>query len=142
VPIQYLLLYDVQNKHNQNKILGDKVVQVVRQNIQLAQQAPSAYKNPSEKLKKDPIMGLVTKTVAIYMFLRHNNGQRRTTTRRRRTFRHGGSHFSKRRSESKNNRSEEDLKGESQKKRYKGLMKRGTKQKETKNKKKKKLNQD
>jgi predicted RNase H-like nuclease (RuvC/YqgF family) len=29
VPIQDLLLYNVQNKHNQNKILGDKVVQVV-----------------------------------------------------------------------------------------------------------------
>jgi hypothetical protein len=31
VPIQDLLLYDVQNKHHQNKILGDKVAQVVRQ---------------------------------------------------------------------------------------------------------------
>jgi hypothetical protein len=76
VPIQYLLLYDVQNKHNQNKILGDKVAQVVRQNTQVAQQVSSAYDTPSEKLKKDPIMGLVTKTMATYMFLRHNNGQR------------------------------------------------------------------
>jgi hypothetical protein len=29
VPIQDLLLYDVQNKHNHNKILGDKVTEVV-----------------------------------------------------------------------------------------------------------------
>ncbi len=52
------------------------MAQVVRQNIQLAQQVSSAYETPSEKLKQDPIMGLVTKTVATYMFLSHNNGQR------------------------------------------------------------------
>jgi hypothetical protein len=74
LPIQGLLLYGVQNKHNQNKILGDKVAQVVRQNTQLSQEISSAYETPSEKLKKDPIMALVTKTVATYMFLRHNNG--------------------------------------------------------------------
>jgi hypothetical protein len=77
VPIQDLLLYDVQIKHNQNKILGDKVAEVVRQNIHLAQKVSNAYEPPSEKLKKDPIMGLVTKTVATYMFLRHNIEQRR-----------------------------------------------------------------
>jgi hypothetical protein len=76
VPIQDLLLYDVQNKHQQNKILGDKVAQVVQQNTQLAQQISSTYETPSEKLKKDPIIGLVTKTVATYMFLRHNNNPR------------------------------------------------------------------
>jgi hypothetical protein len=76
VPIQDLPLYDVQNKHNRNKILGDKVAQVVRQNTHLAQEISSAYETPSEKLKTDPIIGLVTKTVATYMFLRHNNGQR------------------------------------------------------------------
>jgi hypothetical protein len=37
VPIQDLLLYNVQNKHQQNKSLGDKVAQVVQQNTQLAQ---------------------------------------------------------------------------------------------------------
>jgi hypothetical protein len=73
VPIQDLLLYDVQVKHKQNKILGDKVAKVVRQNLHLAQQASTAYKTPSEKLKKDLIMGLVTKTVATYMFLKHSN---------------------------------------------------------------------
>ncbi len=77
VPIQDLLLYDVQNKHKQNKILGDKVAQVVRQNTQLAQEISSAYETPSEKLKKDPIMALVTKTVAMYMFIRHSNGPKR-----------------------------------------------------------------
>jgi hypothetical protein len=76
VPIQDLLLYKVQNKHNQNKILGNRVAEVVRQNIQLAQQASSTYETPSEKLRKDPIISLVTKTVATYIFLRHNNEQR------------------------------------------------------------------
>jgi hypothetical protein len=77
VLIQDLLLYGVKHKHNQNKILGDKVAQVVQQNTHLAQEISSAYETPSEKLKKEPIMGLVTKTVAMYMFLRHNNGQKR-----------------------------------------------------------------
>ena len=31
----------------------------------------------SERLKKDPIMALVTKTVATYMFIKHNNGGKR-----------------------------------------------------------------
>jgi hypothetical protein len=77
VPIQDLLLYNIHIKHDQNKILGDKIAEVVRQNIHLAQQSSSAYETPSKKLKKDPFMGLVTKTVATYMFLRHNNGQKR-----------------------------------------------------------------
>jgi len=105
VPIQDLLLYDVQIKHNQNKILGNKVAEVVRQNIHLAQKVSNAYEPPSEKLKKDPIMGLVTKTVATYMFLKHNNEQNGTTTTQRwGTFQHGGNHFSKRRCESRDNR--------------------------------------
>jgi hypothetical protein len=76
VPIQDLLLYDVQVKHEQNKIVGDKVAKVVKQNLHLAQQASSAYETPSERLRKDPIMGLVTRTVATYMFLKHNNEQK------------------------------------------------------------------
>jgi hypothetical protein len=77
VPIQDLLLYDVQNKHNINQILGDKVAQVLHQNTQLAQEVSRAYETPSEKLKKDPIMALVTKTVATYMFIKHSNGLKR-----------------------------------------------------------------
>ena len=50
------------------------MAQVVQQNTQLAQEISSAYETPSEKLKKDPIMALVTKTVARYMFIRHSNG--------------------------------------------------------------------
>jgi hypothetical protein len=37
VPIHDLLLYDVQVKHDQNKILGDKAAEVVWQNLHLAQ---------------------------------------------------------------------------------------------------------
>jgi len=77
VPITDLLEYDVQNQHNKNWILGDKVAQVLQQNMHLADEISEAYQTPSEKLKKDPIMALVTKTVATYMFLKHNNGAKR-----------------------------------------------------------------
>jgi hypothetical protein len=77
VPIMDLLEYDVQNNHNKNKILGDKVVQVLQQNTNQSDEISKAYQTPSEKLKKDPIMALVTKTVATYMFLKHNNGAQR-----------------------------------------------------------------
>jgi hypothetical protein len=53
--------------------MGDKVAKVVSQNLHLAQQASKAYETPSERLKKDPIMGLVTRTVATYMFLKNMN---------------------------------------------------------------------
>jgi len=75
--------------------LGDKVAQVVRQNTQLAQQISSAYETPSEKLKKDPIMGLVTKTVATYMFLRHNNSPRQNNNQKTEDFSSWGEPFFK-----------------------------------------------
>ncbi len=37
----------------------------------MAQQASSIYETPSERLKKDPIMGLVTRTVATYIFMKN-----------------------------------------------------------------------
>ncbi len=74
MPITDLLDYDVRNHHNKNWILGDKVAQVLQQNTHLADEISEAYQTPSEKLKKDPIMALVTKTVATYMFIKHNNG--------------------------------------------------------------------
>ncbi len=37
------------------------------------------YQTPSEKLKKDPIMALVTKTVSTYMFLRHSRDRKTKT---------------------------------------------------------------
>jgi hypothetical protein len=79
VPITDLLDYDVRNHHNQNRILGDKVAQVLQQNTNLSDEISKAYQTPSEKLKRDPIMALVTKTVATYMFLKHNNGAQRYT---------------------------------------------------------------
>jgi len=77
VPITDLFEYDVQNKHNRNRILGEKVVQVLQQNTQLSDKISEEYRTPSEKLKKDPIMALVTKTVATYMFIKHNNRGKR-----------------------------------------------------------------
>jgi len=57
--------------------LGEKVAQVLQQNMQLSDKISEEYRTPSEKLKKDPIMALVTKTVATYMFIKHNNGGKR-----------------------------------------------------------------
>jgi hypothetical protein len=73
VPITDLLEYEVLNKHNKNQILGDKVAQILHQNTDLLDKIAAEYQTPSEKLKKDPIMALVTKTVATYMFIKHNN---------------------------------------------------------------------
>jgi hypothetical protein len=80
VPITYLLKYDVQQKHNKNKILGDKVAQVLQQNTNLSNKISKAYRTPSEKLGKDPVMALVSKTVATYMFIRHNNNNKNVPT--------------------------------------------------------------
>ena len=71
-----LLNYEVQKKHSKNKILGDKVAQILRQNTDLSNKIAEEYQTPSEKLKKDPIMALVTRTVSTYMLLQHNcNGK-------------------------------------------------------------------
>jgi hypothetical protein len=76
VEIMELLNYEAQNKHSKNKILGDKVVQILRQNTDLSDKIVEEYQTPSEKLKKDPIMALVTRTVSTYMLLKHNcNGK-------------------------------------------------------------------
>ncbi len=77
VPITDLLDYDVRNHHDKNRNLGDKVAQVLQQNTHLADEISKAYQTPSEKLKKGPVMALVTKTVATYMFIKHNNGGKR-----------------------------------------------------------------
>jgi len=76
VEITELLNYEVQNKHSRNKILVDKVVQILRRNNGLSNKIAEEYQTPSEKLKKDPIMALVTRTVSTYMLLQHNrNGK-------------------------------------------------------------------
>ncbi len=72
VEITDLLNYEAKKKHHKNKILGDKVAQILKQNTDLSDKIAEEYKTPSEKLKKDPIMALVTKTVSTYMFLKHN----------------------------------------------------------------------
>jgi hypothetical protein len=73
VSIQDLLLHDFQTCQEKNKLLGEKIVP---QNQLLAQLASSIYDTPSEKLKKSPIMKILTKTVATYMFLKNMNNHR------------------------------------------------------------------
>jgi hypothetical protein len=76
IEITVLLNYEAQKKHRKNKILGDKVAQILKQNTNLSDKIAEEYQTPSEKLEKDPIMALVTKTVSTYMLLQHNrNGK-------------------------------------------------------------------
>ncbi len=69
VSIQDLLLHDIRTRQEKNKLLGVKIERIVSQNQALAQQASNIYDPPSEKLKKSPIMNILTKTVATYVFL-------------------------------------------------------------------------
>ncbi len=58
--------------HNKNKILGDKVEQILKQNTDLSDRIVKEYQTPSEKLKKDPIMALVTRTISTYKLIKHS----------------------------------------------------------------------
>ncbi len=49
------------------------MAQIIHQNTDHSDKIAAEYQTPSEKLKKDPIMALVTKTVATYMLIKHNN---------------------------------------------------------------------
>jgi len=60
IEITELLNYEAQKKHHKNKILGDKVAQILKQNTDLSDKIAEEYQTPSEKLKKNPIMALVT----------------------------------------------------------------------------------
>jgi hypothetical protein len=54
-------------------------VQILHQNTDLSDKIAEEYQTPSEKLKKDPIMALVTRTVSTYMLLKHNkNGKEKS----------------------------------------------------------------
>jgi hypothetical protein len=53
-----------------------KWCKILKQNTDLSDKIAEEYQTPSEKLKKDPIMALVTRTVSTYMLLKHNrNGK-------------------------------------------------------------------
>jgi hypothetical protein len=56
-----------------NDSLATICEQILHQNTDLSGKFTEEYRTPSEKLKKDPIMALVMKTVATYMFIKHNN---------------------------------------------------------------------
>jgi hypothetical protein len=79
VEITELLNYEIQKKHNKNKILGDKVEQILKQNTDLSDKIAEEYQTPSEKLKKDPIRALVTRTISTYMLVKHSkNGKEKS----------------------------------------------------------------
>jgi hypothetical protein len=79
IEITELLNYEVQKKHHQNKILGNKVAQILKQNTDLSDKIAEEYQTPSEKLKKDPVMALVTRTISTYMLIKHSkNGKEKS----------------------------------------------------------------
>jgi hypothetical protein len=74
-----LLEYEVRNKHSQNKILGEKIAKILHQNTDLSDKIAEEYQTPSEKLKRDPIMALVTRTISTYMLIKHSkNGKEKS----------------------------------------------------------------
>jgi hypothetical protein len=76
VPIQDLLLQDIQTRQEKNRLMGEKIGRIEFQNNILAQQASSIYDTPSEKLKKHPIRNILMKTIATYWFTKHLNNPR------------------------------------------------------------------
>jgi len=73
IPIQDLLLHDIQARQRTNKILVEKIEKIVLQNEKLAQQASSIYDSPSEKLRKSPIMNILMRTITTYILLHKMN---------------------------------------------------------------------
>jgi hypothetical protein len=67
-----LLDYEARKKHSQNKILGEKIAKILHQNTDFSDEIAANDQTPSEKLKKDPIMALVTKTISTYMLVKHS----------------------------------------------------------------------
>jgi hypothetical protein len=67
-----LLEYEARKKHSQNKILGEKIAKIFHQNTDFSDEIAANSQTPSEKLKKDPIMALVTKTISTYMLVKHS----------------------------------------------------------------------
>jgi len=67
-----LLDYEARKKHSQNKILGEKIAKILHQNTDFSDEIAANNQTPSEKLKKDPIMALVTKTISTYMLDKHS----------------------------------------------------------------------
>jgi hypothetical protein len=66
------LEYEARQKHSQNKILGEKIARILHQNTDFSDEIAADSQTPSEKLKKDPIMALVTKTISTYMLVKHS----------------------------------------------------------------------
>jgi hypothetical protein len=57
------------------------VAQILKQNTDLSDEISEEYQTPSEKLKKDPIMALVTRTISTYMLIKHSkNGKEKSQT--------------------------------------------------------------
>jgi hypothetical protein len=77
--VKDLLEYEVRSKHSQNKIMGEKIAKILHQNTDLSNKIAEDYQTPSEKLKKDPIMALVTRTISTYMLVKHSkNGKEKS----------------------------------------------------------------
>jgi hypothetical protein len=112
VPITDLLEYDVQNKHNQNRILGEKVAQVLQQNSQLADKISEAYQRRRRSSRRTPSWPWSPKWWP-------HTCLSNTTTEVKETLEwgispRGENHFSKRRSEDDDKSKSKDSKSESE----------------------------
>jgi len=71
-----LLDYEARKKHSQNKILGEKIAKILHQNTDFSDEIAATSQTPTEKLKNDPIMALVTKTISTYMLVKHSKNMK------------------------------------------------------------------
>jgi hypothetical protein len=53
IELMELLNYEAQKKHHKNRLLGDTVAQILKQNTDLSDKLTEVYQATSEKLKKD-----------------------------------------------------------------------------------------
>ncbi len=55
------------------------MAQILKQNTDLSDKIAEEYQTPLEKLKKDPVMALVTRTISTYMLIKHSkNGKEKS----------------------------------------------------------------
>ncbi len=53
------------------------MAQILKQNTDFSDKIAGEYQTPLEKLKKDPVMALVTRTISTYMLVKHSkNGKK------------------------------------------------------------------
>jgi hypothetical protein len=71
--IRELFLEDFKIQQEKNHLMGKKIDQLVDKVNLLKEQASSIYDSPSVRLSQSPILNILLKTIATYMFLKNPN---------------------------------------------------------------------